>query len=167
MSRRLILEIGCGDKKVFENSIGLDIRKTPAVDIVADARKLPFPDNRFDHVFSSHIIEHFSHTVIQEVLSEWVRVLKPGGIFELRCPDLQARALLYCLRPNWQNVINIYGEQDYPENTHKCGFSYGLLKQSLEEASIINIKRIYKGYMGIPFLPDCLHIKGTKVSTYR
>jgi predicted SAM-dependent methyltransferase len=164
MYKKHILDIGCGEKKTIEGSIGLDIRKTDVVDVIADGRQLPFSNDYFDHVFSSHVIEHFSHREINNVLQEWVRVIKPGGIIEIRCPDLQARSLLFFLHPNRQDIKNIYGDQNYPENTHKCGFSYGLLRKYLEEASVVNVKRIMKGYMGIPFLPDCLHVKGIKQS---
>jgi len=91
-----------------------------------------------------------------------VRVLKRNGIIEIRCPDLRARAFLFFLNPSWQNVKNIYGEQDHVWNTHRCGFSYGLLKSLLESCGIRNIKRIVKGYKGIPFIPDCLHVRGVK-----
>lgn len=160
--KKLILEIGCGGKKVFPNSVGLDIRPIEGVDVVADARRLPFDDNYFDHVYSSHVIEHFSHQEVKDVLIEWIRVLKDGGIFELRCPDLRLRALIFALNPKKQDIINIYGEQDYPENQHRCGFSYGLLKKILLESGIIKITRINDGFKGVPFLPSDLHIKGFK-----
>jgi predicted SAM-dependent methyltransferase len=156
----LTLDIGCGDAK--KGTIGIDIRKTQCVDVIADARMLPFKDNSFDHVFSGNAIEHFSHIEVQNILMEWVRVLKRDGIFEIQCPDLQARALLFFIRPNWKDVINIYGSQDYPENYHKCGFSFYLLKEILESCGIIKIRRIFSGYKGIPFIPDSLHIKGKK-----
>jgi len=102
------LDIGCGERKK-DNFIGLDIRKLPQVDIVADARKLPFRNEAFDYVYSSHLIEHFSHREVGRILAEWVRVLKKGGILEILCPDLRARALLFFLKPSWENVKNIYG----------------------------------------------------------
>ena len=151
----------------MEDSIGIDIRKTKEVDIIADAYKLPFKDRCFDHIYSSHAIEHFPHCEVKEVLREWIRVLKDRGTFELRCPDLQARALLFFLKPSWQNVRNIYGGQDYLENYHKCGFSYGLLKELLEEVGLVNIKRVIDGYKGIPFIPSDLHIKGIKINHRR
>ena len=155
------LDIGCGETK-RHGYIGLDFRGIISVDIVADAHMLPFKDESFDHVFSSHTIEHFSHTEVNRVITEWVRVLKKRGTIEIRCPDLRARSLLFFLSPTWLNIMNIYGEQDYAGNFHRCGFSYGLLKNLLESYGIIRIKRIYKGYKGIPFLPDCLHVKGIK-----
>lgn len=157
----MILDIGCGDEKV-EGAIALDMRKTKSVDILADARKLPLKDNVFDHVFCSHLIEHFSHRETESVLGEWVRVLKQGGTIEIRCPDLRARALLFFLNPSWQNVRNIYGEQDYEGNQHRCGFSYKNLKSLLILCGISNVKRINKGYKGLPFIPDCLHVVGKK-----
>jgi predicted SAM-dependent methyltransferase len=85
-----VLEIGCGNKKIFSKSVCTDVRKTPVVDVVCDARDLPFEDNSFDHVYASHIIEHFSHKETQNVLDEWIRVLKENGILEIRCPDVIA-----------------------------------------------------------------------------
>jgi predicted SAM-dependent methyltransferase len=157
----LMLDIGCGESKK-EGAIGIDLRKMVSVDIVADARLLLFRDDSFNYVYSSHLIEHFSHREVKTVLTEWVRVLKKGGTFEILCPDLRARALLFFLRASWYNVRNIYGLQDNVGNIHKCGFSHGLLKDLLEACGIKRVHRVIKGYKGIPFLPNCLHVKGIK-----
>lgn len=156
-----MLDIGCGENK-REGAIGLDLRKMGSADVLADARLLPFRDGSFSHVYSSHIIEHFSHREVSSVLAEWVRVLRRNGIIEIRCPDLRARAFLFFLNPSWQNLRNIYGGQDYVGNNHRCGFSFGLLRGLLESIGIRDVKRIIKGYKGVPFIPDCLHVRGVK-----
>jgi predicted SAM-dependent methyltransferase len=156
----MMLDIGCGDCK--KGDFGLDARRTSSVDIIADARKLPFKNGSIDHVYSSDTIEHFSHLEIRSVLVEWVRILKKDGVIEIRCPDLRARAFLFFLNSNWENVRDIYGGQDYTGNFHRCGFSFGLLKRLLESCGIRNVKRIIKGYKGVPFIPDCLHVTGFK-----
>jgi SAM-dependent methyltransferase len=46
-------------------------RSTP-VDVVAHGDDLPFEDNSYDFVFSSHVIEHFPDPI--KALNEWVRV---------------------------------------------------------------------------------------------
>jgi len=157
------IDIGCGDSKKT-GYIGVDIRKTKEVDVIADAQRLPFRDGSFDYVYSSHLIEHFGHQEVKYVLAEWVRVLKKGGVLEIRCPDLRARAFLFFLNPIMQNVINIYGKQDYVGNYHKCGFSYGLLKDLLGSCGIIKVRRVIKikGNKNLPFIPEDLHVKGTK-----
>ena len=157
-----ILDIGCGANKIAEEAIGVDIRRTKAVDIIADARQLPFKDEVFDHVYSSHLIEHFSHREVKNVLKEWFRVLKKDGTIEIRCPWLRVRALIFFLRPTWKNVKHIYGGQEHEGNFHKCGFSFGLLKELLEDVGIIKVRRVIKrGYYGIPLLSG-LHVKGVK-----
>lgn len=160
-NNRLGLDIGCGERKL-PNFLGLDFRVIFSVDIGADAHMLPLRDEIFDHVYSSHTIEHFSHTEIQSVIVEWIRVLKKGGTMEIRCPDLRARSLIFFFKPSWSNIVNIYGEQDHSGNYHKCGFSYKLLRNLLDSCGIKKIKRVINGYKGIPFIPDCLHVKGIK-----
>jgi predicted SAM-dependent methyltransferase len=156
----MILDIGCGQTK--NGDIGLDSRKTKFVDIIADARKLPFKSETFEHVFSSAVIEHFSHREVHNVVCEWTRVLKEGGKMEIACPDLRARALLFFLNPSWKNIEDVYGRQDYEGNYHKCGFSFEMLKSLLEKSGVHQIKRVINGYKGIPFVPDCLHVIGVK-----
>jgi len=117
-----MLDIGCGDNKKVD--LGLDARRTRSVDIVADARMLPSKNESIDHVYSSNTIEHFSHLEVGIVVVEWVRILKKGGVIEILCPDLRARAFLFFLSSSWQNVRNIYGGQDYTGNYQRCGFSF-------------------------------------------
>lgn len=156
----MILDVGCGEMK--RGDIGVDLRKTEFVDIIADARQLPLKTESFDQVYSSAVIEHFSHREVRRVLIEWTRVLKKGGTLEIECPDLRARAFLFFLRPSWKIIQDVYGGQDYEGNYHKCGFSYELLKSLLESCGVGQVRRIIKGYKGIPFIPDCLHVKGMK-----
>ena len=49
-----------------------------------DATKLSFIDNSFDRVIAAHVLEHLYKP--HEVLQEWVRVLKPGGVLTLILP---------------------------------------------------------------------------------
>jgi SAM-dependent methyltransferase len=158
----LICEIGCGNKREFNNSISVDIRPLPAVSVVADASFLPFKSDSFDMVYSSHVIEHFSHIESDNLLKEWIRILKVGGTLEIRCPDLRARAFIFSIFPNQKNIQNIYGNQEYEFNFHKNGFSYGILKKKLQDNQIINIKRIRDNPYNIPLLPSDLHITGMK-----
>ena len=156
----MILDIGCGEAK--KGDVVVDLRKTKSVDVVADARMLPFKGEFIDQVCSSAVIEHFSHREVRNVLLEWARVLKREGTLEIECPDLRARAFLFFLSYSWKNVENVYGGQDYEGTYHRCGFSYELLKALLESCGIRRVKRIIKEYKGIPFIPDCLHVKGIK-----
>ncbi len=87
LSGRLI-DFGCGRKpfeKLFQVSeyIGLDIEETghdhrhSKVDIYYDGKHIPFPDQSFDALFSSEVLEHVFN--VEQIIAEWHRVLKPGG----------------------------------------------------------------------------------------
>ena len=54
-----ILDVGCGANKM-EGAIGLDNNPRTNADVIHDLGELPypFPDNEFDLVVSSHVVEH-------------------------------------------------------------------------------------------------------------
>lgn len=158
----MLLDLGSGEERIKDDAIALDLRPLRNIDIIADVSHLPFLEERFDHLYTSHLIEHFSHKTVKSVLINMIKTLKKGGIVEIRCPDLRARALLFFFFPTWKNIKKIYGGQDHLHNYHKCGFSSGLLKKMLNEIGVINIRRSITGYKGIPFLPRDLHLIGIK-----
>ena len=81
------LEIGPGKTRIngFET---LNIVYQYNVDYVWDAtKKMPFKSNVFDIVYASHILEHVPWFLVENVLTEWIRILKPGGRLELWVPN--------------------------------------------------------------------------------
>jgi len=61
--------------------VGLDMRAGPGVDVVADAKAIPFPENHFDVIISTDCYEHVDWP--RDVTHEAFRVLKRGGVFYL------------------------------------------------------------------------------------
>lgn len=113
------LHIGCGNvilPKPFEN---LDTRQLQGVDHVSQAFPLPFEDDTFDLVYSSHVLEHFTREQTQPVINEWVRVLKPGGILRLSVPSIENLIKIYQISGDLNYIIGpLMGGQTYPENFH-------------------------------------------------
>lgn len=66
-------------------------------DIHCDITKQPIPykNNCIDFVFSSHTLEHIIPQKVDFVLSEFYRVLKPGGAARIIVPDLRAAIKAY------------------------------------------------------------------------
>lgn len=55
------------------------------VDIVARGDELPFEENSWDFVLSSHVLEHIFDPI--KALKEWHRVIKPQGYICIIIPD--------------------------------------------------------------------------------
>jgi SAM-dependent methyltransferase len=52
-----------------------------------DLRPLPVEANSVDLAYCSHTIEHVKDPAVRNLFAEVHRVLKPGGIFRVTCPD--------------------------------------------------------------------------------
>ncbi len=90
-----LLNIGCGGH-FHESWTNIDL-VSPSPHVRAyDLRKgLPYPDNSFDAVYTSHVLEHLSPEVAQSSLREQFRVLKRGGTVRTVVPDLEDKAREY------------------------------------------------------------------------
>jgi uncharacterized protein YbaR (Trm112 family) len=82
--RGLVLNLGSSSKKVYSNSINLDIGKFKNVDVVADGKKLPFKNNSFDGMLMESVLEHVDEPEI--VIKEAYRTLKKGGKIYISIP---------------------------------------------------------------------------------
>ncbi len=82
------LDIGCGPKRIWPQTIGIDRYISPdGASVSMDVMKLPiFADRSFDYVYSSHVVEDFDASDSVKLLSEWWRVLKVGGHLVLYLP---------------------------------------------------------------------------------
>jgi SAM-dependent methyltransferase len=81
---QIAVNLGAGIQKKFPNAIHVDMIPFPGVDVVADARRLPFAPESADAVICQSMIEHVDDP--QAVLSEISRILKPGGHCYLTVP---------------------------------------------------------------------------------
>jgi SAM-dependent methyltransferase len=77
------LDLGCGQRP-REGYIGVDLY--PGSAVVQDLQKFPWPwkEGSVDEVYSSHLVEHLPDLI--GFMNEVHRILKPGGICELRHP---------------------------------------------------------------------------------
>lgn len=81
------LEIGPGNERI-EGFETINIVKTPVTDYVADVQKgIPFKDETFDLIYTSHFLEHVVWYKVQDVLDDFYRALKVGGRVEIWVPD--------------------------------------------------------------------------------
>jgi predicted SAM-dependent methyltransferase len=113
------------------------------VDYVTSADKLDmFDDNSVDLIYSCHVLEHFQRQQIENVLREWHRVLKVGGILRLAVPDFEKLVEVYLKTKDLKLIIgSLVGRQDYPENTHYVVFDYPYLSEALQKVGFKDVHR--------------------------
>jgi ubiquinone/menaquinone biosynthesis C-methylase UbiE len=90
-----MLDFGCGSKPyeslfAVAEYVGLDLAESghahegESIDVFYDGQRIPFPDQHFDSVFSSEVLEHVFN--LEHVLAEIFRVTKDGGTLLLSAP---------------------------------------------------------------------------------
>lgn len=94
-ARPRYLNIGCGNR-FHPGWINLDMQpRHPSVIRLDAGKPLPFPDDHFNIVYHSHVLEHIPRNEVPGFLSECRRVLKPGGLLRVAVPNLEEIARLY------------------------------------------------------------------------
>jgi predicted SAM-dependent methyltransferase len=130
------LNLGCGDRTYTHYPEGyecwnVDNRDSlKKVDQVCDVRDLPFTDESFDYILASDIVEHFPIKETPALLKEWIRVLKVGGIIEMRTPNLDYWTKEYKEKRNAKVVsYHLFGGQQYSGNFHYVVFDRAWLRE--------------------------------------
>lgn len=157
--RKKCLNLGCGDSKL-QGHDNLDIKTG------TDIRKLDYHDFSVDEVYASHVLEHFGAEETHQVLKEWVRVLKPGGIIRIAVPDLRkAMAEIQKEEPitghaNLQSVL--FGSRSDPTDRHQIGFVRETLSSWMYGAGIGMIHEFESFAKDSSSTPYSLNLAGIK-----
>ncbi|HUZ06594.1 MAG TPA: methyltransferase domain-containing protein [Candidatus Paceibacterota bacterium] len=90
-----MINLGCGGR-FHPDWVNADIApRDPSVLRCDLSQRLPFPDNVFDAVYHSNVLEHIRRDDALPFMRECLRVLKPGGILRVAVPDLERICKLY------------------------------------------------------------------------
>ena len=149
------LNLGCGDK-ILPDYINVDVaasRRGLKPDVLCDLHKLtPFEDDSVDKILSVHVVEHFWRWEVVGILQEWVRVLKPGALMVLECPNLLSACQELLQNPDvatgpgaegQRTMWVFYGDPAWqdPLMNHRWGYSPQSLAQVMHEAGLVNIRQ--------------------------
>lgn len=88
-----VLDIGSGTAHIKDfrpDIVSADILPFPGIDVVADAHRLPFPNDYFSGVVMLDVLHHLERPI--EFLQEASRVLQPGGRLAMIEPAMTAVA---------------------------------------------------------------------------
>lgn len=122
----------------------------PGVDHVCNANDLSqFADGTFIEIYASHVLEHFDYMgELAATLTEWYRVLTPGGKLYVSVPDLDTLAGLILDKENLVGeerffvMRMIFGGHIDAYDHHAVGLNEEFLSDFLGEAGFVNLWRV-------------------------
>lgn len=119
--------------------INIDMHERHSPDIVADVTKLvTLEDNYAGYALAQDVLEHVSRDTVMTALHEWNRVLRHGGLLEVRTTDVIAITDLM-RQPERNNPEEhnrllqcMFGTQGYVGDFHLSGFTETWMRHALE-----------------------------------
>jgi hypothetical protein len=141
------LEVGCGHLP-NPDRINVDLRELDGVDIVADARNIPFERGSVAEISSAHFLEHFpTEELRRDLLPYWIDLLRPGGRLVVVVPDSQTMIDEFGAgRLSFEELREVtFGGQEYAGDFHFTMFTPGSLTELLEGAGFDEITVVETG----------------------
>ncbi len=150
--------IGRGFKDGTWEEVSFDLDPSSKPDILGDMTDMKaVPSVSFEGIFTSHTIEHLYPDDVRRSFQEFYRVLVPGGLAVIACPDLEAAAqeivngrllepayhadgtpiapidLLY----GWRGFLAQKEKREFM--VHHTGFTLPVLLKSLESVGFVSV----------------------------
>lgn len=119
-------------------------------------------DGSVDEIRASHVLEHFGHADVPNVLKDWVRALKPGGILRIAVPDFGKIAEGYVEGRNQNTQGYVMGGQTDAADFHKVLFDRSTLTKALAAAGLMLVREWASELQDCAALPVSLNLAGTK-----
>ncbi len=102
-----------------------------------------------DAVAAIHVLEHFYRWEVEPILTEWKRILKPGGvlILELPCMNKIGNYMAWCVQNNqdmlpFMSLHALYGDEKHqdPAMCHKWGWFVKPLEDVLHRTGFSKVE---------------------------
>jgi predicted SAM-dependent methyltransferase len=151
----LRLDLGAGEISP-PGFIPLGLRHGSAVYPLACA------DGSVDEIRASHVLEHFPHGQVGQVVKHWAAKLRPGGRLRIAVPDFEKVAEDYVSGRQTNVQGYVMGGQEDAADFHKSIFDERALKQLLAEAGLLLIRRWTSELGDSAGLPVSLNLEGTR-----
>jgi predicted SAM-dependent methyltransferase len=159
---RVCVNLGSGGR-THPAFINVDARPGRQIHILGPIDKLTrFKDESVDLLYASHCLEHFSHRRTAEILQEWRRVLKVGGVLRLGVPDFDQVLAMYehtGRRMDAMIQAVLMGGQDYPLNAHFATFTKSSLTEQLQQVGFREVRTWEPGQDELASIPDCTGLR--------
>lgn len=134
--------------------VRLDIDPATSPDIVASMTDMG-PIGPYDALYCSHALEHLYPHEVSVALSEFYRVLRPGGVATILVPDLEGVPATDDVLPgsDLTGLHLYYGDARQipgnPHMAHHCGFVASTLLEALRGAGFSSTRALRMSYYNL------------------
>jgi SAM-dependent methyltransferase len=163
--QKMIAREGSDPRKLNIGSGNTEIEGYESWDIKdgKEAYPLDVPTDTIDEIRASHILEHFPHQLVQAVITEWVRALRPGGVLKIAVPDFRIIAQNYIDGTGLPTQGYVMGGQQDEHDFHKTIFDEIALREEMRNAGLRNIRRWKSEIQDCASYPISLNLSGEKI----
>jgi predicted SAM-dependent methyltransferase len=151
----LYLHLGCGPVN-HPKFVNVDAMPYPHVHYARGLEDLsPIATGSAALVYACHCLEHFPQRDIAAILTEWGRVLRPGGILRLSVPDFDRLLAIYRTYDDVATIQAVLmGAQDSRYNYHKAVFTARSLGDLLVGAGFHDVREWTPGSSDLTTFQD-------------
>ena len=152
------LNLGAADQQI-EGYTPIEIKNGQPAYPLTD-----YADNSVDEIRASHVLEHFSYRQVPQVVSDWHRVLKPGGRLRIAVPDFDYIVAQNKIGKNDEPLMSyLLGMQLEEHDFHKSVFTKHSLGNVLKAAGFSDIESWESEFNDCAKLPVSLNLSGIKI----
>jgi predicted SAM-dependent methyltransferase len=142
------LHLGCWHRYI-PGFIHIDLCDLSHIDYKSSIDDLSmFEDNSISLIYSSHSFEYFNKRDASNVLKEWRRVLKKGGMLRISVPDFDSLLKVYEKTKDINKILGpLFGMMEIETSQgkkilyHKTTYNFKSLSQLLKSNDFNQVKR--------------------------
>lgn len=123
---------------------------------------LDVPDESCDVIRASHVLEHFPHAQVPEVVKHWASKLKPGGVLKIAVPNFAYIAQSYIDGAALPIEGYTMGGQTADDDYHKSLFDEATLNDLFRGAGLTDIGQWDSDAPDCSSLPVSLNMRAVK-----
>ena len=139
------VNMGCGWRNFGEGWLHIDGGDYDHLDYKDISNLSYLNDDSVDLIYASHVVEYFNRCEILNLLKEWRRVLKKGGILRLAVPNFEAICKLYISGEfDLENFLGpLYGQMSMGDEIiyHKTVYDFDSLQKTLISCGFSEVKK--------------------------